>query len=102
MSSVYLSKHLTGNRNRVGRISNLETYDRYYDIAVDAIERKKIPLVTLSAGSLLIRTTWSDLDSEQALTIDRGAPGGFDLFAKEKEKKWVSARTDSSMVLKNR
>src|SRR5271169_4493090 len=38
-----------------GKINDVERYDRFYDIAFDALRRGRFPQVTLTVGRLLVR-----------------------------------------------
>lgn len=38
-----------------GKIQDVERYDRYYDIAYDAIQNRMFPSISLPAGSLVVR-----------------------------------------------
>jgi len=46
-----------------GRIKNAERYDRFYDLAFDALRRGRFPHITLTAGRLLVRVMKGPYDS---------------------------------------
>lgn len=55
-----------------GRIQHPETYDRFYDIATEALQRGQFPVMRLAAGQLLLRVVDGVLTIAQAGSI---APG---------------------------
>ncbi|WEN14020.1 hypothetical protein PY254_12325 [Rhodanobacter sp. AS-Z3] len=55
-----------------GKIQNPETYDRFYDIATDALLRGQLPSMKLAAGQLVLRVVNGALTIAQAGSI---APG---------------------------
>jgi hypothetical protein len=70
---TYQSRHQPRRQMIVsGKIQNAESYDRFYDIATDAMLRGQFPRMTLAAGQLLLRSVNGTLTIEQARSI---APG---------------------------
>lgn len=64
----YVSRH--NPRRQVTRqwmIRSAERYDRFYDMAWEALQRGVLPVLTLPAGRLMFR--WLDRDIEQSRTI---------------------------------
>ena len=54
--SVYRSRYLRRLQTTVaGKIENVERYDRYYDIAYDAIQDRIFPSTALPVGALVVR-----------------------------------------------
>jgi len=70
---TYQSRHQPRRQMIVsGKIQNAESYDRFYDIATDAIQRGQFPGMTLPKGQLVLRAVNGNLTIAQARCI---APG---------------------------
>jgi hypothetical protein len=54
--AVYQSRHQPRRQTTIaGKIEDVERYDRYYDIAYDAIQNRMFPTIALREGSLIVR-----------------------------------------------
>ena len=54
--SVYQSRNQPRRQTTIaGKIKDVERYDRYYDIAYDALQKRSFPRMTLPVGSLMVR-----------------------------------------------
>ena len=70
---TYQSRHQPRRQLIVcGKILNPESYDRFYDIATDALQRGQLPKMRLAAGQLVLRVVDARLTIGQAGRI---APG---------------------------
>jgi len=68
--SVYLSRNQPRRQTTIaGKIKHVERYDRYYDIAYDALRKRMFPRVTLPKDSLVVRAMKGPYDP-------RGIPPG--------------------------
>lgn len=56
-----------------GKIQNPESYDRFYDIATDALQRGQFPAMRLAAGQLVLRVVNGALTIGQAGSIPPGS-----------------------------
>ena len=66
--ATYVSRHNPRKQVTVqGMIRSPERYDRFYDIAWEAVQRGVLPILALPAGRLMFRK--SDRDIEQSRTI---------------------------------
>jgi hypothetical protein len=72
--NTYQSRHQPRRQMTVsGKIHNPALYDRFYDIAYDAMLRGHFPSMTLPAGKLVLRVVNSALTIEQARAIPPGS-----------------------------
>jgi hypothetical protein len=72
--TTYQSRHQPRRQMTVsGKIHNPALYDRFYDIAYDAMLRGHFPSMTLPAGKLVLRVVNSALTIEQARAIPPGS-----------------------------
>lgn len=54
--AAYLSRHQPRRHTTLmGKIEDVERYDRYYDITYDGIQNRMFPGITLPAGSMVVR-----------------------------------------------
>jgi hypothetical protein len=61
---VYLSRHQPRRHTTLmGKIEDVERYDRYYDITYDAIQNRMFPGITLPAGSMVVRGNDPEYDA---------------------------------------
>jgi hypothetical protein len=68
--SVYTSRNQPRRQTTIaGKIKDVERYDRYYDIAYDALQNRIFPRTTLQVGRLVVRTLKGPYDA-------RGIPPG--------------------------
>jgi hypothetical protein len=64
--SAYTSRHQPRRQTTIsGKIKDVERYDRYYDIAYDALKSRTFPLMSLSVGRLVVRSNDSRYDARQ-------------------------------------
>lgn len=72
--STYQSRHQP-RRQMIfsGKIQSPESYDRFYDIATDALQRGSLPTMRLAAGQLVLRVVNGMLTLVQAGSIPPGS-----------------------------
>lgn len=76
--ATYQSRHQP--RRQVvltGKVNNTESYDRFYDIAYDALTQRRLPQLTLVAGQRLLRVVSGSLDIQRARCIAPGSSMNF-------------------------
>lgn len=72
--TTYRSRHQPRNQITIaGKVQDGERYDRFYDIAYDAMLRGLFPSMRLPAGQLLLRYVDGKLSIEQARAIPPGS-----------------------------
>lgn len=72
--AVYESRHQPRRQTTLaGKIQNRETYDRYYDITYEALQRGIFPHMTLDVGTPLVRALNAKFDVNAARTIPPGS-----------------------------
>ena len=60
-----------------GKVKNVETYDRFYDIATDALLQRRLPQLTLPVGMKLLRVVNGGLDIHRARCVAPGSSMNF-------------------------